>query len=150
VSRHAQPLELPGRHVVSKARAMSDFILTRDPKQRIRLVHAGLATVLMTAAIVLMHLMAWMGVSDGHGLWPWTALSAVGLASMFFAIRLGWAARLKDPSLTVPQLLYAVGCTAIAYRIAGAGQGAPLLMVAIVLMFGMFGLRPMQAWLVGT
>lgn len=131
-------------------RALLDLVLTRDPKQRLRLVHAGLASTLMIVAVLLMHAMTWLGVNDGTGLWPWTVVSAVGLVTMFLAIRLGWSARLDDPSLTVPQLLYAVACSAGAYRIAGAGHGVALLMVAIVLMFGMFGLKRRQAWLIGA
>jgi diguanylate cyclase (GGDEF)-like protein len=104
----------------------------------------------MIVAVLLMHAMTWLGINDGTGLWVWTVVSAVGLVMMFLAIRLGWSARLDDPSLTVPQLLYAVVCTAGAYRIAGAGHGVALLMVAIVLMFGMFGLRRRQAWLIGA
>ena len=131
-------------------RSLADVVLTRDAKQRIRLAHSGLASALMVVAVVLMHVMTWLGVNDGTGLWPWTLVSAFGMVAMFITIRLGWAARLRDPSLTVLQLLYAVGCTAVAYRIAGAGHGTPLLMVALVLMFGMFGLRRAQAWLVGS
>lgn len=131
-------------------RALTDFVLTRDPKQRIRLAHSGLASVLMLVAVSVMHGMAWLGVSDSKGLWPWTVVVVVGIVAMFLAIRLGASARWKDPSLTVPQLLFAVACTAVAYRIAGAGHGTPLLMVGLVLMFGMFGLRATQAWLVGA
>lgn len=130
--------------------AVTDVLLTRDPKQRIRLAHSGLASLLMVVGVLLMHAMTWLGVNDGTGLWPWTVASAAGLVTLFMTIRMGWSARLRDPSLTVPQLLYAVACTAVAYRIAGAGHGTPLLMVAVVLMFGMFGLRRRQAWLVGV
>lgn len=129
--------------------ALTDFVLTRDPKQRIRLAHSGLASVLMLVAVLVMHGMAWFGVSDSKGLWPWTAVVVVGIVAMFMTIRLGVSAKWTDPSLTVPQLMFAVACTAVAYRIAGAGHGTPLLMVALVLMFGMFGLRSAQAWLVG-
>ncbi len=130
--------------------ALLDLLLTQDPKQRLRLVQAGLASTLMIVAVVLMHVMTWLGVNDGTGLWLWTVVSVVGLVTMFLAIRLGWSARLDDPSMTVPQLLYAVACAAGAYRVAGAGHGVALLMVAIVLMFGMFGLKRKQAWLVSA
>jgi diguanylate cyclase (GGDEF)-like protein len=138
----------PGLNVATKPTALLDLLLTRDPKQRLRLVHSGLASTLMLVAVLLMHVMTWLGVNDGSGLWVWTVVSLSGLVTMFLAIRLGWSAGLEDPSLTVPQLLYAVGCTAAAYRIAGAGHGVALLMVAIVLMFGMFGLKRRQAWLI--
>ena len=83
-------------------KAVLDLPLTRDAKQRLRLVHIGLASSLMMVAVLLMHVMTWLGVNDGTGLWMWTVVSAVGLVTMFLAIRLGWSARLEDPSLTVP------------------------------------------------
>ena len=88
-------------------RSLADVVLTRDAKQRIRLAHSGLASALMVVAVALMHVMTWLGVNDGTGLWPWTAVSAIGLVAMFITIRLGWSAPLRDPSLTVAQLLYA-------------------------------------------
>ncbi|AXK72197.1 GGDEF domain-containing protein [Lysobacter sp. TY2-98] len=129
--------------------SLKDLVLTRDAKQRIRLAHSGLASVLLLAAVAAMHGMAAFGVNDGKGLWPWTVASVTCIVTLFAAIRFGWSARLKDPSLTVVQLLFAVACSASAYRVAGAGHGAPLLMVSVVLMFGMFGLRAVQAWLIG-
>jgi diguanylate cyclase (GGDEF)-like protein len=131
-------------------RALRDFLLTRNPKLRIILAHTGLGSVLMVVAIVMMHVMTWLGVNDGRGLWPWTAVSVAGLIAMFLTIRLGWSANLADPSLSVPQMLYAVGCIAGAYRIAGAGHGVALLMVAITLMFGAFGLTRRQAVLIAA
>jgi len=129
--------------------ALTDLVLTRDAKQRIRLAHSGLASVLMLLGVLLVHGMAAFGVGDAEFLWPWTVVVVAGIVALFMAIRLGLSARCKDPSLTVPQLLFAVACTATAYRIAGAGHAMPLLMLALVLMFGMFGLRIAQAWLVG-
>ena len=127
-----------------------DLLLTRDATQRIRLVNAALASTMMALAALVMHLMTWLGVNDGTGLWIWTVVAVLSLVAMFVAIRLGWTARLDDPSLAMPQLLCAVASAAVAYRIAGAGHGATLLLVALVLMFGMFGLRRTQAWLIAA
>jgi diguanylate cyclase len=117
-----------------------DWLLTRDPERRLRLVNAGLALIMMILAVLVMHLWHWLGVVDGVGLWPWTIASIGGLAAMFLAIRSGWSRRMGDPYLALPQLLYAITSGAVAYRIAGQGHGASLLLVALVLMFGMFGL----------
>lgn len=126
-----------------------DLMLTTDSRQRLRLMHSGMAALLMAASVLLMHVMAGAGLSDGRWLWPWTAVSGVGLLGMFLAIRCGWALRFADPSLAVPQLLYAVGCAAVGYRINGQGQGVVLLGATLILMFGMFGLKRRQAWGVG-
>lgn len=122
-----------------------DWLLTRDPERRLRLVNAGLALIMMTLAVLVMHLWHWLGVIDGTGLWPWTIASIGGLAAMFLASRSGWTRRLNDPYLAMPQLLYAIAAGAVAYRIAGVGHGASLLLVALVLMFGTFGLPRRRA-----
>lgn len=136
--------------MTTRPSALLDLLLTRDPKQRVRLTQAALASVLLMLAIVLMHVLVWLGINAGAGLWVWTAMCAGGIVTMFLAIRLGWSARFADPALTAPQMLYAVACAAGAYRIAGAGQGVALMMLGIILMFGMFGLDRRQAWLIGA
>lgn len=122
-----------------------DLLLTREPERRLRLVNVGLALVMMILAVLVMHLWRWLGVVDGAGLWPWTIASIGGLAAMFLASRSGWTRRFEDPFLAMPQLLYAIASGAVAYRIAGAGHGASLLLVALVLMFGTFGLPRRRA-----
>jgi hypothetical protein len=37
-------------------------------------------------------------------------------------MRSGWSRRFPDPSLTVPQMLYAISCGAVAYALLGAGR----------------------------
>ena len=128
-------------------RNVLDWLLTREPERRLRLVNAGLALIMMILAVLVMHLWRWLGVVDGVGLWPWTIASIGGLAAMFLASRAGWTRRLDDPFLAMPQLLYAIASGAVAYRIAGPGHGASLLLVALVLMFGTFGLpRDRAGW----
>jgi diguanylate cyclase (GGDEF)-like protein len=129
--------------------AFADALLTRDSRQRLRLVHSGLASLLMAGAVALMHYMTAAGLNDGRGLWLWTVTSLAGVVGMFVLIRSGWSQRLKDPSLTVAQMLYAIACSAAAYGIAGRGQGAALLMLTVALMFGVFGMSRRQAWLIG-
>ncbi|GHA86563.1 GGDEF domain-containing protein [Cognatilysobacter bugurensis] len=122
-----------------------DWLLTREPERRLRLVNAGLALIMMTLAVLVLHIWCWLGVVDGVGLWPWTIASIGGLAAMFLASRSGWTRHLADPYLAMPQLLYAIASGAVAYRIAGTGHGASLLLVALVLMFGTFGLPRRRA-----
>ncbi len=132
-----------------RRQGFTDALLTRDSRQRLRLVHTGLASLLMAGAVVLMHYMTAAGLNDGRGLWAWTITSLAGVVGMFLLIRSGWSQRLGDPSLTVPQMLYAIACAAAAYGIAGRGQGAALLMLTVALMFGVFGMSRRQAWLIG-
>jgi diguanylate cyclase (GGDEF)-like protein len=65
-------------------------------------------------------------------------------------IRSGWSRRLVEPSLTVPQMAFALTSGAVAYTVLGAGRGAVFPVVMVVLMFGMFIVSPRQmAWVSG-
>ena len=117
-----------------------DLVLTRDHHQRLRLTQSGLAWLLIFAGVVLMHYATSLGLNDGDWVGPWTAMCLLGMGAFFALIRSGWTRRLQDPSLTLVQMFYAIACAAAAYALAGGAQGAALVMVAVVLMFGMFGM----------
>ncbi|RYF26735.1 MAG: GGDEF domain-containing protein [Comamonadaceae bacterium] len=105
---------------------------------------AGLAALLMTGCMVAMHIVAAAGLADQrHVLW-WTVASAAGLTLVLVLIRTGVSQRFADPSLTLFQILYAIACNAVAYVIAGPARGIAPPILAVILMFGMFGLSPRQ------
>jgi diguanylate cyclase (GGDEF)-like protein len=121
-----------------------DALLTTDTVQRERLSQALLAMGLMAAGVVAMHYFAWVGVAPARAVWWWTALSIGGMAVAFMLIRSGWSRRSADPSLTVPQMIFAITCAAVAYALFGAGRGGVFPMVMVILMFGMFIATPRQ------
>jgi diguanylate cyclase (GGDEF)-like protein len=126
------------------------LLLSTDPHQRIRLAQSALASLLMLACVLVLHYMRLAGLSDGRWLWTWTAFSLAGMLVVFALIRLGWTLRLPDPSLTMAQMLYAIACAAAGYMIAGSAHGAVPLILAVILMFGMFGLSNAQVVFVGA
>lgn len=126
-----------------------DGLLTSEPRQRVRLAQSALASLLMAACIVWLHLLAAVGLSDGRGLWAFTVFASAGLLVVFMLIRCGWSRRLADPSMTLPQMLYAIACNAAGYMIAGRAHGAVPLILAVILMFGMFGMTDRQVRFVG-
>ncbi len=130
-------------------RRLTDLLLTTDPHQRLRLAHSGLAYLLMLACVLAMHYSRLAGLSDSPWLWPWTAASLAGLLVVFVLIRFGWSLKLADPSMTMAQMLYAIACAAAGYAIAGSAHGAVPLILAVVLMFGLFGLSNAQVVFVG-
>jgi diguanylate cyclase len=121
-----------------------DALLTTDPVQRVRLSQALLAMGLMTAGVAAMHYFVWIGVASSGGVWIWTALSLAGMAAAFWLIRSGWSRRLADPSLTAPQMIYAITSGAFAYALVGAGRGGVFPIVMVILMFGMFIVTPRE------
>jgi diguanylate cyclase len=123
---------------------LKDLLLTTEPLQRVRLSQALLAMGLMTAGVVAMHYFVWVGAADSGPVWLWTVLSLGGIVVAFALIRGGWTRRLADPSLTVPQMMYASCSGAAAYALVGAGRGAVFPIVMVIMMFGMFVVSPRQ------
>ena len=119
-------------------------MLTTDKRQRIRLAMSGLAALLMVCCLVVMNSVAAAGLASTAEVRVWTACSVLGLIAVYAAIRSGWSRRFKDPALTLAQILYAITCCAAAFVIAGPARGVTLPILAIILMFGIFGLTTRQ------
>ena len=119
-----------------------DALLTSDPTQRLRLAQASLAMVLMVFSIGILVYAARVSGSSPLPVVLWASLSIGGLAGFFVAIRSGWSRRFADPSLTLPQMVFAIGSGAIGYALAGPLRGATFPVLMVILMFGMFQLRP--------
>jgi diguanylate cyclase (GGDEF)-like protein len=125
-----------------------DVLLTTEPVQRVRLAQAGLAMLLMAAGVAAMHYFVAVGVAALVPVMAWSAFTLVGMLVFFLLIRSGVSRRWSEPSLTVPQILFALACSAGAYTLLGAGRGAVFPVVMVVLMFGMFVVSPRQMrWL---
>lgn len=121
-----------------------DLLLSTDPVQRMRLAQAGLALLLLGAGVAAMHYFVWVGVASPEPVMWWSVLTFAGMTVFYVLIRTGWSRRWPEPSLTVPQMLFALGSGAVAYTLLGAGRGAVFPMVMVVLMFGMFIASPRQ------
>jgi diguanylate cyclase (GGDEF)-like protein len=125
-----------------------DSLLTTEPVQRVRLAQAGLAMVIMAAAVAAMHYFVWIGAARPLPVLWWSAITLLGMVSFFAMIRTGWSRRWSEPALTVPQMLFALTSGAVAYALLGDGRGAVFPVVMVILMFGMFVVSPRQlAWL---
>ena len=123
---------------------LADALLTTDPAQRVRLVQAGLALLMMAAGVTGMQVAVAAGVAPARPVAWWTALSVAGGLGAFALIRSGWTRRFADPSIAVPQMLYALACAAAAYAIVGPARGGVFPIVMVILMFGLFAATPQQ------
>lgn len=129
-------------------RRLLDVLLTTDPAQRVRLSQAVMAMLMMSAGVVTMHWFVWVGMAPAGPVVLWTVAAVGGMAVAYVAIRSGWSRRFEDPSLTVPQMVYAITCGAAAYALLGPGRGGVFPIVMVILMFGMFIATPRQMRLV--
>lgn len=116
-----------------------DAAASKNGMQRARLAQARLALILLVAGVATMHGGAWLGVVDHDGLWLWTIVSVLGLSAATLLIQLGVTRHLADPSLTLPQMLFASTCAAWAYTLAGTSHAVVTLMQALALSFATFG-----------
>jgi diguanylate cyclase len=121
-----------------------DLLLTRDPLQRLRLSQAGLAMLLLALGVAAMHYFVWMGAAAARPVAWWSGVALGGMALFFAVIRSGWSRQWLDPALTVPQMVFAIGCGAAAYALVGVGRGGVFPIVMVILMFGMFHATPRQ------
>ncbi|MDA8126321.1 MAG: GGDEF domain-containing protein [Deltaproteobacteria bacterium] len=123
---------------------LTDLLLSSERKRRIRLKQTTLAILFTLSGIGGMQYVAWTGIAPWRFAAPWTLLTLVISGGFYAAIRSGWSERFADPALTMAQMIYAVACCASAYAIVGETRGAVFPLAMIVLMFGMFALKPRQ------
>ncbi len=125
-------------------RPLVDALLTHDPRQRERLSQALLAMALLAAGVLAMHYFVAIGQAPAQAVWWWSAVTLAGMAVFFALIRSGYSRRWREPSLTVPQMLFALTSGAVAYALLGPGRGAVFPVVMTILMFGLFVATPAQ------
>jgi diguanylate cyclase (GGDEF)-like protein len=130
-------------------RTLIDALLTTDRRQRIRLAQAWLAFLLTGLCALALHLANALGMVESGPVWWWTGASLAGMFLVVIVIRSGLNERLADPAMTMQQMLYAILCAAWIYTFTGQAHSFVGLILAVILMFGMFGLTTRQVVWVG-
>lgn len=125
-----------------------DLMLGTDKAMRIRTSQFLLAALLMVICVGLMYLVQASGAKGMGSVDAWAFFSCAGLVVIYTLIRSGLSLRRPDPSLAFWQMLFAIACDAVAFVISGQGRGIALPILAVILMFGMFGLSMQQVILV--
>ena len=122
-----------------------------DARQQVRASQALLALGIYVVFSIIQHVEVWLGLIDIADSWP-LVLWNLGGGVMFLAlIRSGANLRIAtDPALTMPQGLWAMVGIAWSYGITGAARGAVMLIMVLILVFGIFALRPAQARLLAA
>jgi diguanylate cyclase (GGDEF)-like protein len=121
---------------------LADRLLGTEPKQRLRLVQCGTAMLLVLGSVLNMQYLVWAGLAPAVPTAWWTLVLVGGFAGFFITIRSGRNLRYAEPSLTVPQMVFAILCGAVAYAIAGRGRGGAFPILMVIFMFGMYSLSP--------
>ena len=119
---------------------LGDLLLGTEPRQRQRLGMSSFAALLMLCCIGAMYLGVAAGLAPAGPVHWWAAGCTLGLVIVYALIRSGWSQRWRDPSLTLAQVGSAMTFAATAFVLAGAARGIVMPVLAIILMFGTFGL----------
>ncbi|MBX3621680.1 MAG: diguanylate cyclase [Rhizobacter sp.] len=124
---------------------LGDLVLGHDSHQRLRATQALLVVLLDLVLAAICGVGVALGLISGAAALLWTAFTLVGVLGFYALVRSGLNLRFKsDPALTLPQGVFSVLSTVLAYLMFGPMRGASLLAMAVTLVFGMFALRPRQ------
>jgi diguanylate cyclase (GGDEF)-like protein len=129
---------------------LADSLLTTDRRQRFRMAQTLLACMLVLLSLGALQFGAALGYVDGASLWWWSATALGGMVVVLAIIRSGANRRMRDPALTMPQMVYGILGAAWLYAITGPAHPTGFVFLAIVLMFGIFGLSVRQTLGLGS
>lgn len=125
---------------------LATLLLGANERQRMR-VSQSLLGVPSLLLMQLLLLLEWrLGRADGAAVAVYAVLTLAGCGVFYALVRSGLGERLSsEASLSAPQMVYAMCCTAWAYALAGPFRSAVLCLMPLILCFGIFALQPRSA-----
>jgi diguanylate cyclase (GGDEF)-like protein len=114
---------------------------------RVRSSMALMALAVYSVFALLQHSEVLLGLIDRTESNWLTLFNLCGALSFYALVRSELSLRLssREPSLTMPQMVFAIVSTSWSYAITGPARGAVISIMILVIMFGMFVLQPRQA-----
>ena len=129
---------------------LADRLLSRDPKQRLRITRSLMAANVFLACCGLQFYAAWIGFMDYADVYRLSGIIVLNCLFWYAVIRSGLNLRFDDPAMTLPQILSALTIIVGAYAVTGPVHGSTLMLLALVLVFGIFNMRPRGARIAGA
>ncbi|MBC7699913.1 diguanylate cyclase [Aquabacterium sp.] len=128
---------------------IGDLVLGTERKVRLRVTLAMIAFYGYSISSLLLLFAIDIGlVARQQGLWLLTYIW-VGMTTFYVLVRTDWSSRLGNPGMDLPQCLYATVAILWAYMITGEVRSSVLMLVALVLVFGMFSLKAREVVILG-
>jgi len=121
---------------------LSDAVLSTDSRQRRTLGLLLLAALVTTTVVALLVYATLIGVAQSRNIGWLAGLFGVFMVGFYATIRSGFNRRFDDPTLALPQVISAQTLIAAGYAMTGPVHGATVIMLSLVMVFGMFSLRP--------
>ena len=124
-------------HQRSSWHRLADVILSTDHRRRTAVSITLLALLLMSCSVCVMLLVALaINTVDAVIVRWWAGISVGGMVVLAALIRAGATAHLRDPSLTIVQMTWALTSGALAYMMAGEARGLIPSVLGMILFFG--------------
>lgn len=136
--------------VQTSADKLAALFLTTDRQQRVRITRSLLSASVFVVCVGLIAYATWRGImnpQEGAVLASGIVVSSI---AFYVALRSGFNLRFAEPALTLPQTLAAITWIAGAYATTNAAHGGTLMLLALVLVFGIFSMDPRRARLSGV
>ena len=128
---------------------LNDWLLTTDRKQRLRITRSLMAANVFVACCFLQMYAAWVGYMDVEDVKRLSGAILLNIVAWYLILRSGINLRFDDPAMTLPQILSALTIIVGAYSVTGPVHGSTLMLLALVLVFGIFNMQQRGAIIAG-
>jgi diguanylate cyclase (GGDEF)-like protein len=128
---------------------LNDWLLTTDRKQRLRITRSLMAANVFVACCFLQMYACWVGYMQADDVKHLSGVILVNIVFWYLVLRSGINLRFEDPALTLPQILSALTIIVGAYSVTGPVHGSTLMLLALVLVFGIFNMKQKGAIIAG-
>lgn len=128
---------------------LAALFLTTDRQQRVRIRRSLLSASVFVVCVGLIAYAAYLGIMAPCAGAVLASAIVVSCAGFYLALRSGFNLRFDDPALTLPQTLAAITWIAGAYATTNAAHGGTLVLLALVMVFGIFSMDQRRAHLSG-
>lgn len=126
-------------------RRVADLVLGQGRRQRVLVSQTLLALAVFLVCAAVQQFEVMLGLMDAQASNWLTAYNLGGALTFVAVIRSGLSQGWQDASLTMPQSAFALSSICWSYAITGPARGAIMSIMIVVILFGMFSLKPRQA-----
>ncbi|MBI3380555.1 MAG: GGDEF domain-containing protein [Aquabacterium sp.] len=128
---------------------LNDLLLTTDRKQRLRITRSLMAANVFIACCFL-QIYAWsVGYMELDDVKRLCGVILLNILLWYVVLRTGLNLRFDDPAMTLPQILSALTIIVGAYSVTGPVHGSTMMLLALVLVFGIFNMKQKGAIVAG-
>ena len=123
---------------------ISEAALPKDPHQQLRVQRFLMSLAMYVLACVPQGVSLYNGISPAWVMGTWLVIAVLTNLGFFLLFHTGLNLRLRDPSMTMAQMVAAIAMVLFTQTYAGEARGAHLVVLLIIMVFGCFRLHTRQ------